>query len=270
MQEQNDQLQTEYNDEQQEGFEEEEELSPFDRFVKVVTNPSLAFSGLLGGKGNMKVVWWGILVTLVVSIASVVMVSSRPEAIAQIKEQQMKQLDNAVEEGKMTQDQRDKAAEQIDAGMTPTVFLIFGVAGSVVMLFVLSIMCALIWLVIAKYLEPNDHEGLTFQAVWATVMVSVMILNIGTIVGIVLLQFTGALQTLSLAELMKPKSAMLQSALSVVSPFNIWWLFVSAVGIGSLARASRLKAGLIWGIVLVMGAVLMGMVANIFTGMGAG
>ncbi|MCC7439447.1 MAG: YIP1 family protein [Armatimonadetes bacterium] len=269
MQEQNDHVQAEYDDPQEEYFEEEE-LSPFDRFVQVVTNPSRAFSGLLGGKGNMKVVWWGILVTLVVSIASVVMVSSRPEAIAQIKEQQMKQLDKAVEDGKMTQDQRDKAAEQMEAGMTPTVFLIFGVAGSVVMLFVLSIMCSLIWLAIAKYLEPNAHEGLTFQAVWATVMVSVMILNIGTIVGIVLLQFTGTLQTLSLAEVLKPESTMLQSALSVASPFNIWWLVVSAVGIGSLARASRLKAGLIWGVVLLMGAVLMGMVANIFTGMGAG
>lgn len=269
MQEQNDQVQSGYEDSQEEYYDEEE-LSPFDRFVKVFTNPSLAFSRLLGGKSNMKIVWWGMLITLVVSITSVIMVSSRPEAIAQIKEQQMEQFDKAVEEGKMTQDQRDKAAEQMEMGMTPTMFLVFGIAGSVVMLLVLSVMCALIWLAIAKYLEPNTHEGLTFQAAWAAVFVSTMIINLGTIVGIVLLQAMGSLQTLSLAEVIKSENPILKNVLAIVSPFNIWWLFVSAIGIGSLARASRVKAGLIWTVVLIMGTILMGMIANIFTGMSAG
>ncbi|MCE7934899.1 MAG: DUF4199 family protein [Chlorobi bacterium CHB2] len=269
MQEQNDHMQTEFED-APEGYDDAEELTPFDRFVKVITNPTLAFSGLVGGKGNMKTVWWGIVITLVVSIASVVMISARPEAIAQIKKQQLEQLDKAVADGKMTQDQRDKTAEQMEMGMTPTVFLIMGMAGSLVMVFVLSIMCALIWLVIAKYLEPNAQEGLTFQASWATVLVSVMVLNIGTIIGIVVLQFTGTLQTFSLAELIKPSNPILTSVLTVISPFNIWWLLVSAVGIGSLAGASRVKAGVIWAVVMLMGTVLMGMISNIFTGMGAG
>src|SRR5689334_23215960 len=96
-----------------------EELSATDAITGVFTEPGETFEGV---KRSPKKNYWiiPIIILIVISIASAFLVTHDEELYAQIKDKQTKgakeRFDEAVKNGKMTQEKANEQMEQMDKG----------------------------------------------------------------------------------------------------------------------------------------------------------
>jgi hypothetical protein len=184
-----------------------------------------------------------ILLSCVIAVIHVWVMFSQPAIQQQMREQQARQFEQMVEEGKMTQQQVD----DIQAKMGDSQFLIIKIAGSVGALAVCFIwpfgLSLLLWL-LAKWIFKS---GLTYPKTIEMVGLCTMIGVLGGIVVMLLVVVKGNMHaTLSPALLMRDfdPANKLHLVLSSLNLITLWYLGVLSVGLSRLTGKSFLTPAL--------------------------
>jgi hypothetical protein len=219
--------------------------SIWSRLLNVFAAPAEVFEEVKNCAPSMSNWLAPALIYAVVGVVSAFVIFSQPAIIQQIHDQQAKVMDQQVKNGKMTQDQADKALAAMDKFAGPTMLKIFvsvsAVIGSFVHIlwwaFVLWLLGQLFLKVKTPFLKNLEVAGL-----------ATMILVLGAMVTILLTVITGKLGVSpSLALLVsdfdiKNKAHLLLAAVNI---FSFWQIGVAACGLSRLTGAPFSKTLLI-------------------------
>jgi len=248
----------------------EPELSPFDRFAKVLTAPQEAFSGLLNSSKKGSIIIWGLVFTIIAYTFATIVVTSSDGMKQTIKEKQNAQFEKMKEEGKMTDEDIEKAQSMMSSDGMMIMFSIIGIAiGSPILWALFS----LVYYLIARSLEKERHEGLVYSTAFAAMMITSVISMIQSVV-----QAIGALVinnefSFGLDQIIPTENNILKFLLGTVNPFTIWWIVVAAIGISVLSRVERKKAIIVcFAVYLITGlglSAISQVVKGFFSGFGA-
>ncbi|KXK50344.1 MAG: Yip1 domain protein [Chlorobi bacterium OLB5] len=228
-----------------------ENISLGDAMAGVFSEPGNTFTAV---KSSQKKNYWlvPLLILIAISIISSFLVTNDEELVSEIKTQQKeavkKRLDEQVKEGKMTKEQADQQMEQTDKMFGGTMFVVFGLIGSVFGVLVIFFLKALIYWGglkifkgIAGYTDIMNVLGLT-----------ALITAIQLVVDTVLAILTGKLMMNIGPILLVTKETMSKEMYGLIANFdliNIWYLVI--VGIG-LAKVSNLKSSVTMPFVFVL------------------
>jgi hypothetical protein len=185
-----------------------------------------------------------VLLFAVVSVIAVCTLFAQPAIRQTIHEQQVKALDQKVQQGKMTQAQEDQALQMMDKFMGPTMLAVLGSVGAVLNSFISVFWWALVlWLCGRWFLQARfDYLKAVEVAGLATV-----ILMLGMILSTLLAVILGRLYVgPSLALLVDDfdpanRGHLLLGAANAV---YFWHAGVLAVGLARLSAAPVVKAAI--------------------------
>lgn len=231
-----------------EDAQEEQELTHTDKLVGVFTEPQPMFSRI--AKFPAKTSDWliPVLVVIVVAILSQFVMMSNPEIKLQQQEKMMqnieKGLDDAVKEGKMTQEQADQQLEQIQenmsgeaANMFQTISLVVGIPFG---MFIVFFVVTGFFLLVSKYGLKGGGEYKDIMVAYGLPMyISVIEIIISVIAALAM----GKLMTgLSAADLMgMDKTTTTGFLLSRINPLTIWYYVVFGIGLAKMNKSEDVK-----------------------------
>ncbi len=189
------------------------------------------------------------ILACVVGIIFSVVVFSQETIVHDMREAQEKQIQKAVDAGKMKQADADQAAQMMEKIMSPTMMTIIGSASSVVFTFAGLFFFALVFWLMGKLLFKAQFGYM--QAVEVNGLSS-MISVLGTLLTMLVVLVKGNL-------LFNPGPVLLISqfdpankihhALAAFNLTTVWWIAVLAIGLARLSGASFAKpAALLFGI----------------------
>ncbi|MEW6653009.1 MAG: Yip1 family protein [Bacteroidota bacterium] len=226
--------------------QEDQELSHTDKLVGVFTEPQPMFSRT--AKFAAKTSDWliPVLVVIVVAILSQFVMLSNPEIKQQQQDKMMqnfeKGLDDAVKDGKMTQEQADQELEKVQdnmgaAGIFQTISLVVGIPFG---MFVIFFATTGFFLLVSKF-------GLKGEGSYKDVMVAyglpMYISVIEIILTVIAALAIGKLVTgFSAADLMAmDKTTTTGFLLSKANPLSIWFYVVFGIGLAKMNRSDDVK-----------------------------
>lgn len=226
------------NQNQSEIFSSEpEEMSLIDKLIGVLVEPSRVFE-YIKVKGSKTVDWLiPILLLIVFTILSSWTIMQNPEIKADLDAKQRaaieENLDKAVKEGKITQQQKEEQLEQIEkftGGPAMQIIQYISIAVFMfVFLFVLSGVYFFIWTFLLK------GQGKFSDAVSVYGLSTVISLIEVILVAIVSLLMAKLINGISVAAFLDvEKGTTLSYALSKINPFTFWWLYVIGVGLSKV------------------------------------
>lgn len=218
-----------------------ENISLGDAMAGVFSEPGNTFTAV---KSSQKKNYWLIplLILIAVSIISSFLVTNDEELVSEIKTQQKeavkKRLDEQVKEGKMTQEQASQQMEQTDKMFGGTMFVVFGLIGSVFGVLVIFFLKALIYWGGLKLFKGIAGYGDIMNVLGLTALITAIQLVVDTVLAVL----TGKLMMNIGPVLLVTKETMSKEMFGLIANFdliNIWYLII--VGIG-LAKVSELKS----------------------------
>ena len=141
---------------------QETELNHTDKIIGVFTEPVKTFEST--AKFPVRTVDWLLPVFLFIVLLAVqqVLYHSNPEIAYQLKQKQMeaieKNLNSAVESGKMTQEQADQQKNMIEERMEKMggIGLVFQIIGIFIVIFIVFFLMAAIYFLLAKFVLKGD------------------------------------------------------------------------------------------------------------------
>ncbi len=172
-----------------------------------------------------------VLIFVVAGTISMCIIFAQPAVQQTIHDQQVKVLDQQVQQGKMTQAQEDKALEIMDKFMGPTMLAIFGSVGLILACFISLFGWALVLWLAGRWFFKAQFAYL--KAVEVTGLSS-LILTLGMIIGTMLAVILGRLYA-------GPSLGLL---VSNFDPTNRSHLLLGAANAAYLWHAGLLAAGL--------------------------
>jgi len=225
--------------------EEEEELSHSDKLVGVITEPQTTFSEM--AKTTAKTVDWivPLLVFIVMVSISTILMQTNPQIKYQMIEKQMeaieKNMNEAVQTGRITQEQMDSQMETIrerieNGGAS---MLVPQVVGIVIVTFI-------IFFVISGYFFTVSKFGLKGEGTYKDGMVAYglpfYIATIQIIVNLILTMLMDKMVTdTSLAIFMDiDKTEFLGFMISKLDPFSIWFYVVVGIGFAKMFKSDSI------------------------------
>ena len=223
--------------------DEEYELSHTDKLVGVITEPSTTFSAM--AKFPPKTTDWIIpliLMIVVASLVQVVMMSNEAIKYAAIEKQMEaveKQLDEAVANGDLTQEQADQRLEQTrqffeNSGMG----LMFSIIGVVVFSIILFFIIAGIYYLIAKFGLKGDGTYSSAMSAYGLPYYVIILQLIVMVIGALALNqmMTGT----SIADFMgMEKTTLLGFTLAKLDPFTIWFYALVSIGLAKMFQSKN-------------------------------
>jgi len=240
-------------------------MSITDKFIGILSSPGEVFEHVASypEKQNSN---WGvpIVATILMMIIYTFVVFKQPAIQDQMSTIQNKAMQQRVADGKMTQEQMEKAMEFAPKGGSP-MFLIFGSLGSVVTAFLmLFIYSGLYWLG-GKYIASAQAP---FSKVLEVYGLSLYVVVIGTLVSMVTVVAMGSIYAQpSLALAISDFNPMnkVHKLLNAINIIEFWQMFVLGVGLSKIWKASLGKSlGVVVGVWVVWNAI------KIFSGMSLG
>jgi hypothetical protein len=228
-----------------------EQMSFTDKIVGLFTEPGNVFDSIR--QFPIKVVDWliPILIMIAFVITSTLIQSNNPAIKSELRQQQLANMQKAVDEGKMTQDQVEKNLDTIEK------FKVFGILiGVPIGTFVMMAFMALIYWIIAKYgLGGSPSYGHVFVLMGLTSIFGIIEVII-TLALSILMGKSNAAPNLSLL-VSSVNSGPMFSILKSIDPISIWSMIVVGIGLGKLSLADT-KKSLIWVIGLWIIFILLG------------
>lgn len=222
-----------------------EPMSFIDKFIGVLVEPSKVFENVKI-HGSKTVDWLvPILLLIVFTILSSWTIMQNPEIKAEIDAKQRSaieaNLDKAVKEGKMTQQQKEEQLEQIEKFTSgPGMQIIQYISIAVFMfifLFILSGVYFFIWNFVLK------GKGYFAGAMSVYGLSSIISLIEVVIVAIISLLMVKLINGINLAAFLDiEKGTTLSYVLSKVNPFTFWWLYVIGVGLSQVFEVPKQKS----------------------------
>jgi hypothetical protein len=217
------------------------ELSHSDKMIGVFTEPANTFSQI--SNFSVKTVDWLlpflILMILVGVIRSLAMLNE--DVMYQMKKQQTEMFEKMVKEGKMTQEQADKAIEDSAKSfefMRGPIGWIINIISSVIFGFIFFFLIAGIYFLIIKFILKG--EG-TYQHVLVASGLTAYISMIQVIIGGILTFLLGKIiMDTSLANFIElEKGSLVRFFVSKIDPLSIWAYSVLAIGLARLNKSEN-------------------------------
>lgn len=225
--------------------EEEEELSHTDKLVGVITEPKNTFSEM--AKFAAKTVDWVVplLIFIVVVSISTILMQTNPQIKYQMIEKQMeaieKNMNEAVQTGRITQEQMDTQMETIRERIENggAAMLIPQVVGIVIVTFIIFFVVAGYFFVLAKY--GLKGEG-TYKDSMVAYGLPFYIAAIQIIVNLILAMLMSKMVTgISFATFMNiDKTEFLGFIISKIDPFSIWFYIVVGIGFAKMFKSDSI------------------------------
>ena len=207
------------------------------RIMNVFASPGEAFDGITAMESKTSLWLVPMLTAMVVGVLIAVVFSTNPTIKGQIVEMQTKQMQKSVEQGKMTQEQADRAVQGMESmGM---LFAVIAAIGAVIVIalvyFIASLLC---WLV-GKFALKAPHGYTDYLAMYGTAgwigvlgMVVTCLLAVG--MGSMFATPSAALAVVSNYDI----GNSTHRVLSKIELFSIWQAVVLGIGLSKLTGKS--------------------------------
>ena len=230
--------------------EQFEEFSKADAMAGVFTAPGETFETIAAGpKKNYWII--PVLITIVVGIISTFLFMQDAELVSSTMEKQKKkmaeQFEKNVKEGKMTQEDADKAMESMNpAG---TFFKIIGFGGAVIGPFIILFILSLLYLVMLKIFKAEFE----FVNVLNVVGLAMLITAIGSLISIVVSVLKGEMSSVGLGLVLSQDTVgeKVHTLLTKLDAFSIWFYVVVAIGLSKIAKVDMIRsASIVFGLFL--------------------
>lgn len=222
---------------------QQSELSHSDKMIGIFSEPSKTFETI--SKFPVKTIDWFLpflfLMILAGIIRSVAMLN--PDVIYETKKQQVEVYDKMVKEGKMTQEDADKAIEGVEKSfefMSKPIGWVINIISSIVFGFIVFFLITSIYFLFVKFLLKG--EG-TYQHVLVASGLTSYISMIQILIGGILTFLLGKIiMDTSIANFIElEKGTLLRFFATKVDPFSIWAYSVLAIGLTKLNNAENSK-----------------------------
>ena len=233
--------------EQQEPYEE---LSKSDAMAGVFTAPGETFESIAAGpKANYWII--PILITIAVGLISTFLFMQDAELVSSTMEKQKKkmeaQFEKNIKEGKMTQEDADKAMESMNPkGMF---FKLIGYGGSVIGPFIILFILSILYLIFLKIFKAQFD----FANVLNVVGLAMLITAVGSLISIVISVLKGQMSSVGLGLLLSEETVgeKVHTLLTKLDVFSIWFYAVVAIGLSKIAKVEVIKtASIVFGLFL--------------------
>jgi len=222
---------------------EQIELTHSDKMIGVFSEPSNTFSRI--AKFPVKTIDWLlpflILMILAGAIRSLVMLNE--DIYYEVKKNQTEMFDKMVKEGKMTQEQADKAIEDSEKSleyMRGPVGWVINIGLSILIGFIFFFLIAGIYFLFIKFILKGEGS---YQHVLVASGLTSYISMIQIIIGGILTFLLGKIiMDTSIANFFDlEKSSLVKFIVSKFDPFSIWAYSVLAIGLTKLNKAEDSK-----------------------------
>lgn len=220
---------------------QEVELTHTDKIIGIFSEPSKTFSQI--AKFPVKTIDWFLpfllLMILAGSVRSLVMLNE--EVMYEARKQQIEMFDKMVKEGKMTQEDADKAIENSKKSMEfmkGPVGWVINIISSVVFGFIVFFLFSGVYFLFIRFLL--NGQG-TYNHVLVANGLTSYIVMIQLIIGGILTFVLGKLiDGINLANFIEvEKGTLLRFFLSKIDPISIWAFSVFSIGLAKLNQAEN-------------------------------
>jgi len=225
------------------GYTPPEPLSQTDAMSGVFTSPSETFETI--ADTPIKNYWIiPVLIAVVLGLVSSFLFMSDRELVDKTMDKQkakmMERFEENIKEGKMTQEDADKAMESMNP--EGTMFKIFGYGGALLLPFLVLVLLSVIYLIILKLMKA-DFE---FKNVMNVVGLAMLISALGSIVSMVISILKGDFATVGPSLFLSEDSLdeKMNSLLLKFDLFSIWFYAVIAVGLSRISRTDLIKVSI--------------------------
>lgn len=232
-----------------------EPLSTTDAMAGVITSPAETFEAVADTPGKK---YWviPIIIVAIVGLVCSYLFMQDTELINKTMDKQkakmMERFDKNIKEGKMTQEDADKAAEHMNP--KSATFKMFGYGGALIGTFLILFVLALVYFIILKIMKAD----VSFGSILNVVGLAMLITAIGNIIGVVLSILKGEPTSAGLSLILSEDSVgeKMYTFLTKIDLFSIWFYIVVAIGLSKVSRTSFANAlGVVIGVFLVYAVV---------------
>ncbi len=159
-----------------------EKMSFMDKAAGIFYEPSRVFESFR--TDGVKTADWLVPLLILAVIASLgtYVRFTTPDLRFQFIQMQEQRIDKSVNEGKITAEQAQQAKDRM--GSSSGLFMVFGILGAVVGLFIIFFLTAAVWLLVGKYALKGT--AMTYNHAMAIAGTTSWIAAVGAILGIVI------------------------------------------------------------------------------------
>lgn len=240
------------------------EMSLSDKFVGILSSPSEVYQQIVSAEPKNSN--WGIpsIITLLMMLVFMFVVFSQAPIQDQMRDNQMKAMQQQVAQGKMTQEQMDRAIEFMPKPGAP-MWIIFGSVGITLVVFASLFGFSLVYWLIGKmafksaapYMKICEVFGLGMYIMTVSSLIGmVFVISMGSI-------FAGANLSMFLSEVDSLNKTHM--FLSSVNLFTIWQYAVVGIGLAKVWSVTTVKGisvavgvWLLWTVLVNFGGILIG------------
>lgn len=235
-------------------------LSISDKFVGILTEPSTVFANLREA-GARKSDWMvPILVFILILSAATALTMTNPTFSDQMRQQQEERMQDQVKQGKMTQEQAEMAADQME--QFKGIGMIFGIIGIFITVPLFFFLIVLVYWALMKYVF---HGVITFALVTSIAGLTMYFSAADQIIRIVLmLAFSDMNVSFSPAlAMIGQHKEMTYKLLTQLNPITIYSTYLSGVGLSIVSGLDRSKGLIIafslWALMIILSISIGGM-----------
>lgn len=228
-----------------------EQLSNADAMSGIFTEPGETYETIAN---TPKKNYWifPVLISVVIGLISTFLFMQDAELVSKTMEKQKEKMrekfQESVKQGKMTQEDSEKAMESMNPkGM---MFKVFGFGGAIIGPFVILLLLSVFYLIALKIMKAQFD----FMNILNVVGLAMLISGIGNIIAVVISILKGNLTSVGPGLLFSEESAgqKVYTMLTKIDLFSIWFYAVIAIGLSKIARVSIAKtAAVVFGLWIV-------------------
>jgi hypothetical protein len=242
----------------------EPEISLGDAMAGIFSEPGDTFTEVKRSKKN----YWLIplLIVVAVSILSSFLVLQDEELSSEIRDKQKKamteQLDKAVKEGKMTQEQANQQMEQTQKFMGGSMMMVFGIIGSLFAVVVFFFLKALVYWGTMKGFKGTASFKDVMNVLGLSGLITAIQLVVDTVLAVLMGKLTANIGPVLLFTEESVGSSVYK-LLGHLDIINIWYLAILSIGLAKVSEVNTAKS-----IVIVFVLWLLWVVVTSFTSFG--
>jgi hypothetical protein len=212
-------------------------ISSTDIIVNVFSSPGDAFEGIRTSPARASVWVVPLLILMLLSCCFTYVMFTNEAIKSQFMDSQRTRMEEQVQAGKMSQEQADRAVEQMEksGGM----MIVFGIIGGIIMIAIMFFLAALLFWLIGKFgLKAEGGYGKYLELYGAAQWIGVL----GFIVTILLAVSFGSMYAspggaLAVLNNFNPKDTT-HRLLSSLNIFTIWQMVVVGIGLAKFGGKS--------------------------------
>ncbi len=228
------------------------EMSLSDKFVGILSSPAEVYQTIVGKETNTKNWSIPLVLTIIIGIIFTFVVFTQPAIQQEMEATQYKAMQKSVEDGKMTQEQMDRAVEMNPAKPGSPMFLIFGSVGVVFAIAIMVFLYSLVYFLIGKIAFHSSVSYSKILEVYGLAMYVAAVVSLLTMVFVVALgSIHASLNAALLVSNFDPLNKE-HKMLAALNLFEFWNLFVIGIGLSKVWNVTIGKAlGVVGGVWLV-------------------